>query len=133
MSVSSYKKPDIQTDFSSIPTWIYLILVAVLYTFGAYSFFDYITSSDPEKVSNLETLSEGFSALVPLELPFLPVIPTRTPLVPILDPSSLTFTSFIKLPFVLYALTVMFAGVPSETTLGSTSMWSKSYLGGGGI
>ena len=71
MSVSSYKKPDIQTDFSSIPTWIYLILVAVLYTFGAYSFFDYITSSDPEKVSNLETLSEGFSALVPLELPFL--------------------------------------------------------------
>lgn len=69
MSVSSYKKPDIKTDFSSTPTLLYLILVVVLYLFGAYAFLDYIF--DPENADTLKTLSSGFSVMVPVAMPFL--------------------------------------------------------------
>lgn len=69
MSISDYKKPDIQTDFSSLPNWLYLLVVVVLYAFGAFSFFDYIL--DPENANQLETLSEGFSILVPIAMPFM--------------------------------------------------------------
>jgi hypothetical protein len=72
LSVSSYKKPDIKTDFSSIPTWVYLIIVIALYLFGAYAFFGFIF--DPENASTLETLSDGFSVIVPVTLDFLPLL-----------------------------------------------------------
>ncbi|MFX0185046.1 MAG: hypothetical protein ACFE95_18335, partial [Candidatus Hodarchaeota archaeon] len=72
MSVSKYKKPDIKTDFSSMPSWLYLILVIVLYVFGAYAFTDFIL--DPANASYLDSLSSGFSVLVPIALPFLPLL-----------------------------------------------------------
>lgn len=72
MSVSSYKKPDIKTDFSSVPSWLYLLIAVALYAFGAYAFIDYIL--DPINASTLESISEGFSVLVPLSLPFLPML-----------------------------------------------------------
>lgn len=74
MSVSSYKKPDIKTDFSSTPTWIYLIVVVALYVFGAYAFFAFVF--DPANASILADLSEGLQILVPVTLDFLPLLIT---------------------------------------------------------
>ncbi|MFX0171793.1 MAG: hypothetical protein ACFE9L_07735, partial [Candidatus Hodarchaeota archaeon] len=72
MSVSKYRKPEIKTDFSSLPSWLYFILVIILYVFGAYAFTDFIL--DPANASYLDSLSSGFSVLVPLTLPFLPLL-----------------------------------------------------------
>ncbi len=72
MSLSSYKKPEIKTEFSSIPSWLYLLIAAVLYAFGAYAFIDYIL--DPVNASTLDSISNGLSVLVPITLPFLPML-----------------------------------------------------------
>ena len=72
MSVSSYKKPDIKTEFSSIPSWVYLLIALVLYAFGTYAFVDYIV--DPANAAILENISSGLSVLVPISLPFLPLL-----------------------------------------------------------
>ncbi|MFX0206898.1 MAG: hypothetical protein ACFFDT_13005 [Candidatus Hodarchaeota archaeon] len=72
MSVSKYKKPDIQTDFSSIPTWLYLIIVVILYAFGAYSFVHFIFA--PENADTLESISEVFYIVIPVTMPFLPLL-----------------------------------------------------------
>ncbi|MFX0205174.1 MAG: hypothetical protein ACFFDT_04250 [Candidatus Hodarchaeota archaeon] len=72
MSASEYRKPEIQTDFSSMPTWLYLVIVVVLYAFGAFSFFDII--SKPENKEFLDRFSEGIQAILPLALPFLPLL-----------------------------------------------------------
>jgi hypothetical protein len=72
MSVSSYKKPDIKTNFSSTPTWLYLIVVVALYVFGAYALLDFIFNS--ENASILTQISETLKVLVPLSLDFLPLL-----------------------------------------------------------
>ncbi|UCE14993.1 MAG: hypothetical protein JSV04_07390 [Candidatus Heimdallarchaeota archaeon] len=72
MSASSYKKPDIQTDFSSMPTWLYLVIVVILYAFGAFSFFDYITQ--PENEEFLKSMSDVLTTIIPVTLPFLPLL-----------------------------------------------------------
>jgi hypothetical protein len=72
MSVSNYKKPNIKTNFSNIPTWLYLVVVVALYSFGAISFLSFI--NDPENASILDQLSEAFRVLVPLTMDFLPLL-----------------------------------------------------------
>ncbi|MFX1285002.1 MAG: hypothetical protein ACFFB5_15175 [Promethearchaeota archaeon] len=72
MSLSEYRKPDIKTDFSSIPTWLYMLIVVILYVFGAYSFVHYIFA--PENTETLESISEVIYTLLPVTLPFLPLL-----------------------------------------------------------
>ncbi|PWI49296.1 hypothetical protein CEE45_01815 [Candidatus Heimdallarchaeota archaeon B3_Heim] len=72
MSVSNYKKPNIKTNFSSTPTWLYLIVVVALYVFGAYAFYDFIVK--PENASILAEMSEALKVLVPISLDFLPLL-----------------------------------------------------------
>ncbi len=72
MSTSDYKKPDIQTDFSSTPTWLYLVIVVILYAFGAYSFVHFIFA--PENADILESISEVFYIVIPVTMPFLPLL-----------------------------------------------------------
>ncbi|MFX0015493.1 MAG: hypothetical protein ACFFBQ_18560 [Promethearchaeota archaeon] len=72
MSVSKYTKPDIKTDFSSIPAWLYLVIVVILYTFGAYSFVHFIFA--PENTETLESISEVFYTVIPVTMPFLPLL-----------------------------------------------------------
>ncbi|MHA2155812.1 MAG: hypothetical protein ACXABU_10780 [Candidatus Hodarchaeales archaeon] len=76
MSVSNYKKPNIKTNFSNTPTWLYLLVTVALYAFGAVSFFSFINRfiSDPENDTILNQLSEAFQILVPLSLDFLPLL-----------------------------------------------------------
>jgi len=71
LSVPSYRKPDIKTDFSSIPNWLYLIIAILLYGFGAFSFYDFI--SNPANSDLLDAISTGFNYLVPISLDFLPL------------------------------------------------------------
>ncbi len=72
MSVSDYKKPDIQTDFSSMPNWLYLVIVVVLYAFGAFSFVDFIFN--PENAEMLDSISNVFYVVIPVTMPFLPLL-----------------------------------------------------------
>ncbi|MHA2203200.1 MAG: hypothetical protein ACW991_05875 [Candidatus Hodarchaeales archaeon] len=72
MSTSDYRKPDIQTEFSSMPTWLYLMVVVILYTFGAYSFVHFIFA--PENADILESISEVFRVVIPVTMPFLPLL-----------------------------------------------------------
>ncbi|UCG00979.1 MAG: hypothetical protein JSW11_15345 [Candidatus Heimdallarchaeota archaeon] len=72
MSTSEYRKPDIQTDFSSMPTWLYLLVVVILYAFGAYSFVHFIFA--PENTEILESISEVFYLVIPVTMPFLPLL-----------------------------------------------------------
>ncbi|MHA1947080.1 MAG: hypothetical protein ACXAC6_19010 [Candidatus Hodarchaeales archaeon] len=72
MSISSYKKPDIRTSHSNMPTWLYLIVVVALYVFGAYAFVDFIFN--PEYESILTEISLTLKVLVPLSLDFLPLL-----------------------------------------------------------
>ncbi len=72
MSISSYKKPDIRTKHSNMPTWLYLIVVVALYVFGAYAFVDFIFN--PENASILAEISSALKVLVPLSLDFLPLL-----------------------------------------------------------
>ncbi|MHA2094702.1 MAG: hypothetical protein ACW98F_08735 [Candidatus Hodarchaeales archaeon] len=72
MSVSNYKKPNIKTNFSNTPTWLYLLVAVALYAFGAISFFSFII--DPENAAILDELSEGLKVLVPVSLDFLPLL-----------------------------------------------------------
>ena len=72
MSVSNYKKPNIKTNFSNMPTWIYLLVAVALYAFGAIAFFSFIV--DPENAATLDNLSEGLKVLVPVSLEFLPLL-----------------------------------------------------------
>jgi len=72
MSTASYKKPDIKTNFSNTPTWIYLIVVVALYVFGAYAFLDFIFKDANAPI--LTDISLALNVLVPLSLPFLPLL-----------------------------------------------------------
>ena len=74
MSASTYKKPNIKTNFSSIPTWVYLIVVVALYSFGLYAFLDFIANPEYEEI--LLDLEAAFTALLPLTLDFLPLLIT---------------------------------------------------------
>ncbi|MFX1505066.1 MAG: hypothetical protein ACFFDC_03025 [Promethearchaeota archaeon] len=72
MSASEYRKPDIKTDFSSVPTWLYLLVVVILYSFGAYSFVHFIFA--PENEDILNSISEVFYVVIPVTMPFLPLL-----------------------------------------------------------
>ncbi|MHA2345309.1 MAG: hypothetical protein ACXACP_01185, partial [Candidatus Hodarchaeales archaeon] len=72
MSASSYTKPKIKTNFSSTPTWFYTVVVVLLYSFGLYSFLDFIF--DPLNKPILDDLSDVLVTLLPLSFPFLPFI-----------------------------------------------------------
>lgn len=72
MSVSDYKKPDIQTDFSNVPNWVYLIVVVILYAFGAFSFFDFISRAENEEF--LTEISNVLQTIIPVTMPFLPLL-----------------------------------------------------------
>ena len=72
MSISEYRKPDIKTDFSSVPTWLYLLVVVILYSFGAYSFAHFIFA--PENIDILNSISEVFYVVIPVTMPFLPLL-----------------------------------------------------------
>jgi hypothetical protein len=74
LSASTYKKPNIKTDFSSIPTWFYLLVVVALYSFGLYAFLDFIVNPAYEQI--LLDLEKSFTALLPFTLDFLPLIVT---------------------------------------------------------
>ncbi len=76
MSVSNYKKPNIKTNFSNTPTWLYLLVAVALYSFGAVSFYSFITdfTTDPENEEVLAQLSEAFELLVPITMDFLPLL-----------------------------------------------------------
>ena len=72
MSTSEYRKPVIETDFSSIPTWLYLLVVVILYSFGAYSFVHFIFA--PENAEIIDSISEVFYVVIPGTLPFFPLL-----------------------------------------------------------
>ncbi|MFX1515044.1 MAG: hypothetical protein ACFFC6_01965 [Promethearchaeota archaeon] len=72
MSTSEYRKPVIETDFSSVPTWLYLLVVVILYSFGAYSFVHFMFA--PENEETLRSLSEILYVVIPVSMPFLPLL-----------------------------------------------------------
>ncbi|MHA2224503.1 MAG: hypothetical protein ACXAC8_04830 [Candidatus Hodarchaeales archaeon] len=73
MSVSGYQKPNIKTDFSRTPTWIYLAIVLILYTWGAFATIGFIFNPEYESVleSILDSIVAGISSVGPIGFVFL--------------------------------------------------------------
>ncbi|MFW9779793.1 MAG: hypothetical protein ACFFE8_13140 [Candidatus Heimdallarchaeota archaeon] len=69
--MSTYQKPDIKTDFSNMPVWLWVIIALGLYLFGGYAFFDVIL--DPANQEIFTAIGQTLAILIPLSLPFLPL------------------------------------------------------------
>lgn len=63
MSSSNYTKPDIKTNFSSIPVYLFYLIAIALYGFGIYSFYDYFVTPSSEQFLKLILLGAGLVAL----------------------------------------------------------------------
>ena len=76
MGMSAYKKPNIKTNFSNIPTIIFVLITLFLYFFGLFSFYEYFSSPQGQDFiklieDNLPTIISIGTAVLPFVLAFL--------------------------------------------------------------
>lgn len=72
MSATSYVKPNIKTNFSNIPTILFVIITIFLYVFGIFSFYEYIISAQGQKF--LDQLTNNSSTITNIGVNILPYI-----------------------------------------------------------
>ena len=70
--MSGYVKPEVKTNFSKTPIFVWLIVAMALYAFCLYSVADYIFS--PQNQPFLNLLAGKIGALLGLSLPFVPLL-----------------------------------------------------------
>lgn len=62
MGNSGYVKPDIRTNFSNIPTIIFILITLFLYVFGLFSFYEYYIS--PQGQAFFKLISDNLSTII---------------------------------------------------------------------
>jgi hypothetical protein len=117
MLLNAYQKPDIKTNFSSVPTWFYLVVVIILYVFGAFSFFD-LAATNTELV---ESITSALEVLIPISLPFIPLL--------------IAFIAiFLVITFILaYVIVWIMSKVAQEVTMVVSVVFPIIMIGLGGL
>ncbi|MHA1969628.1 MAG: hypothetical protein ACW964_17750 [Candidatus Hodarchaeales archaeon] len=115
--MNAYQKPDIKTNFSNVPTWLYLVVVIILYAFGAFSLFD-LASTNTELV---DSITVALEALIPISLPFIPLL--------------IAFVAiFLVITFILaYVIVWIMSKVAQEVTMIVSVVFPIIMIGLGGL